>query len=141
MSALPTSATSCRISNLLNPAPGFLSTPLSTSVEYDIALNRQTRLLKLLHYPEGTILEYPETALGDELVGHLIPIDINNWSNPIDNVAYSLGSPRGAVNQACEVLLDINGEKVLCRKTSSTCNNLYTSSSEQTNEHGSQVKV
>ena len=96
-----------RICDLLNPIQvsdpndpntraSTLSTLLATStVQYDIKLNRKTLLTKLYTYALGDVVDYPETTSSNS-IGHLFHLDPDMWHTPMQDFVYSLGPPRGS---------------------------------------------
>lgn len=101
---------------------------MARETQTNVKINRQTRLDALHVYPPGTVVEYPETA--DSLagrIGHLFEFDPSqDWYNPCNAFAYSLGEPRGSGHVDgsifCDVLRDPAGQHVPCRTSHATCN-------------------
>ncbi|KIJ11915.1 hypothetical protein PAXINDRAFT_15246 [Paxillus involutus ATCC 200175] len=100
---------------------------MARETQTNVKINRQTRLDALHVYPPGTVVEYPETA--DSLagrIGHLFEFDPSqDWYNPCNAFAYSLGEPRGSGrvdgSVFCDVLRDPAGQHVPCRTSHATC--------------------
>lgn len=89
--------------------------------------NRQTLLEDVWTYPLHAYLEYPPTSSTGK-VGHLFTIDPNDWTSPIEAVAYSLGHPKGGSRQESmeeppQSLLLVNemGQPVPCVRCHLTC--------------------
>ncbi|KAK7015447.1 hypothetical protein R3P38DRAFT_3321667 [Favolaschia claudopus] len=112
-----------------------------TKTEFDVFINRKTTLSKLYRYPPNTYIEYPET--GEQPVGHLFKLDPENWERPMLDFSYSQGKPDGQSKSTeevfCPVLLDKNGNAVLCVSRFSTCQGMkccpYNSIEELTEPH------
>ncbi|KAJ3904829.1 hypothetical protein F5879DRAFT_900538 [Lentinula edodes] len=86
----------------------------------DVMLTRQTKLSELHKYPLNVSVAYPST--GQYYVGHLIPNNPSAWRNIQSEIQYSLGSPRGQVNNAqVHVLVNELGETVPCIRKFATC--------------------
>ncbi|KAJ3869996.1 hypothetical protein EV359DRAFT_28895 [Lentinula novae-zelandiae] len=86
----------------------------------NVMLTRQTKLSELHTYPLNVSVAYPST--GQYYVGHLIPNDPSAWRNIQSEIQYSLGSPRGQVNNAqVHVLVNELGETVPCIRKFATC--------------------
>ncbi|KAJ6543739.1 hypothetical protein DFH09DRAFT_1390311 [Mycena vulgaris] len=89
-----------------------------------VQINRQTTLEILYEYSPNYVLEYPETSSTGS-IGHLFPMDPDNWQDPALNIAYSRGGRMGqTVSGAlvkCQLLLDTKGELVLCAERHTTC--------------------
>ncbi|KAJ3849270.1 hypothetical protein EV368DRAFT_47649, partial [Lentinula lateritia] len=80
----------------------------------------QTKLSELHKYPLNVLVAYPST--GQYYVGHLIPNNPSAWRNIQSEIQYSLGSPRGQVNNAqVHVLVNELGETVPCIRKFATC--------------------
>lgn len=136
------------ISELLNPitsnsspsnprsvaraAPSDLSTSPSTAPnlhyhrEEKVRITRQTTLHRLYHYKANVLVEYPETH-ETETIGHLFEQDVE-WIKPWNGFVYSLGRPSGQTKATerhfCDVLVDVEGNKVPCRVLFWTCMSL-----------------
>ncbi|KAJ6528652.1 hypothetical protein DFH09DRAFT_1413445 [Mycena vulgaris] len=71
----------------------------------------------LYEYSPNYVLEYPETSSTGS-IGHLFPMDPDNWQDPALNIAYSRGGRMGqtvsGASVKCQLLLDTRGEPVLC---------------------------
>jgi hypothetical protein len=99
--------------------PSFQS-PLFSSIENDVVLNRQTMLSTLYTYDDVcALVEYPQTsAEATSPIGHLFRRDPLDWQNPTHSFAYSLGSPSGQTRKGrhvyCKLLLGHNGNLVPC---------------------------
>ncbi|KAJ3869260.1 hypothetical protein EV359DRAFT_59917 [Lentinula novae-zelandiae] len=79
----------------------------------DVMLTQQTKLSELHKYPLNILVAYPST--GQYYVGHLIPNNPSAWQNIQSEIQYSLGSPRGQVNNAqVHVLVNELSETVPC---------------------------
>ncbi|KAJ6542447.1 hypothetical protein DFH09DRAFT_1282539 [Mycena vulgaris] len=78
-----------------------------------VQINRQTTLEILYEYSPNYVLEYPETSSTGS-IGHLFPMDPDNWQDPALNIAYSRGGRMGqtvsGASVKCQLLLDTKGE-------------------------------
>ncbi|KAJ7676899.1 hypothetical protein DFH06DRAFT_976937 [Mycena polygramma] len=66
-----------------------------------------------------------------------MPLD-SDWLNPARNFAYSQGEPRGSTGRKgvpCGLLVDSDGQKVLCKESHSTCTKARAARSRLTMEH------
>lgn len=100
--------------------------------EYEVKLTRETTLDILYRYPLDAFIEYPETSTNGA-IGHLFRVDPDNWRNPILDVAYSRGKPKGqtiAGNPVTTRLLvdSMTKEPVPCVFKHSTCSSSILSS-------------
>lgn len=96
----------------------------SPNVRFNVKLNASTVLAKVLEYPAGTVLQYPETsATHGEHIGHIIVMSSESWYNPARDFAYSRGSPNGSTgkNLLVSVLVDEQGNRVPCTEYHATC--------------------
>ncbi|KAJ6558189.1 hypothetical protein B0H19DRAFT_946802 [Mycena capillaripes] len=94
------------------------------TIEHNVQLTTRTRLSVLYRYPPGTSVEYPESGIEDP-VGHLIPIDLNDWALPWRDFAYSRGAPDGGSGpdnpSYIPLLVAPDGRQVACRQRHVTC--------------------
>lgn len=122
-----TAPSSASGSALSNPPRSSNSLSVNASelppLEFNVQLNRSTRLNRLHRYEVGKMLEYPETHADG--VGHLFTMDPENWNDPWSSFAYSLGTPCGGSTKSttvfCELLKDTAGNRVACREYHYTC--------------------
>ncbi|KAK7061173.1 hypothetical protein R3P38DRAFT_2757690 [Favolaschia claudopus] len=129
----------------LGPSPNLHipSEVQETKTEFNAFINHKTTLSKLYCYPPNTYIEYPET--GEQPVSHLFKLDPENWERPMLDFSYSQGKPDGQSKSTEEVfcpvlvLLDKNGNAVLCVSRFSTCQGMkccpYNSIEELTEPH------
>ncbi|KAJ7145085.1 hypothetical protein C8R43DRAFT_890873 [Mycena crocata] len=117
---------------MLPPAAASSSLPLIAYNTFDedepiretmVHLTNKMTLSVLYRHPPHTILEYPETAASPNSIGHLFPMDPDNWEPPEYNIAYSRGAPMGGSlkDVFVDVMVDGAGNTVPCRETHSTC--------------------
>ncbi|KAJ6546670.1 hypothetical protein DFH09DRAFT_1506327 [Mycena vulgaris] len=89
-----------------------------------VQINPQTTLEILYEYSPNYVLEYPETSSTGS-IGHLFPMDPDNWQDPALNIVYSRGGRMGqtvsGASVKCQLLLDTKGEPVLCAERHTTC--------------------
>lgn len=108
-----------------NPGPPRQSSPSETTwVQYNVEINRQTTLERVIFHPADSLVEYPETSTNSK-IGHLFTLDLLQWVNPVHNFAYSLGGSHGMSPKdkpvKVSLLVDDSGEMVPCRVSHSTC--------------------
>ncbi|KIJ07136.1 hypothetical protein PAXINDRAFT_90891 [Paxillus involutus ATCC 200175] len=100
---------------------------LAREVKTKVKINRQTILDVLYIYSPGTVVEYPATSGDSGHIGHLFEMDpTQEWSNPCNSFAYSLGPPKGSRGHGgdvlyCDLLTDTGGQRVPCRESHATC--------------------
>jgi hypothetical protein len=109
----------------LHPSNPARQSPSSdTWIQYNVEINRQTTLERVIFHPADSLVEYPETSTSGK-IGHLFTIDPLQWVNPVHNFAYSLGGSRGMSPKdkpvKVSLLVDESGEMVPCRVSHSTC--------------------
>ncbi|KAJ7121386.1 hypothetical protein C8R44DRAFT_705332 [Mycena epipterygia] len=98
--------------------------PLQKVVEHNVKITRKTTVSTLYRYPQGTSVEYPETA-SDQPVGHLFYVNPDEWVLPWTDFAYSRGAPDGGSKIGsfayCSLLVDQTGSMVPCKIRHATC--------------------
>jgi hypothetical protein len=127
---MPQSRSASQMLSSPNPrrviSPSFQS-PLFSSIEKDVVLNRQTTLSTLYTYDDVcALVEYPQTSAGaTSPIGHLFRRDPLDWQNPTHNFAHSLGSPSGQTRKGkhvyCKLLVGHNGNLVPCIESHCAC--------------------
>ncbi|KAJ7122366.1 hypothetical protein C8R44DRAFT_622071 [Mycena epipterygia] len=106
-----------------------MSTSDATSVKRstNVAINRITTVEVLYEYPQGYVLEYPETSSTGS-IGHLFRMNPDDWQDPTLNIAYSRGGNMGrtlsGASVNCLLLVDNIGDKVPCAERHTTCQGL-----------------
>ncbi|PBK69410.1 hypothetical protein ARMSODRAFT_1018827 [Armillaria solidipes] len=94
------------------------------SITHHVALNQTTTLDQLYQYPTSVTLQYPETTSGPESqIGHLFTIAKgSDLYNPLKDVAYSLGPPRGNRKPVyIYPLTGTDGRLIPCERIFATC--------------------
>ncbi|KAL0567432.1 hypothetical protein V5O48_014558 [Marasmius crinis-equi] len=109
-----------------SPPPSFYEGTSPSKVSFNVSINSQVTLASLSHYPIGSIPQYLETSssLDDtNPEGHLFDISASEWTNPLKDVLYSKGEPKGTKKEATfvKVLTDENGNCVPCTRRMVTC--------------------
>lgn len=124
------------VSSLLNPIPPQAAPTVNESVNSssertvihnNYKLNRKTTLSVLYRYPADAVLEYPETGVEGQVVGHLFAMRKDAWLSPSRNFAYSRGEPSGKAKDPVTIplLVDLNtGDPVPCITRHATCTSI-----------------
>ncbi|KAG6819960.1 hypothetical protein H0H93_007040 [Arthromyces matolae] len=107
------------------PILSSLLQPTQPRLRQHVKLNRVTLLSRLYIFDNAdALVEYPESA-PENPVGYLFPHGIDSEREEWQDMAYSLGEPKGWTPKTERVtsylLLDDKGEEVLCRKGHWTC--------------------
>ncbi|KAK0437715.1 uncharacterized protein EV420DRAFT_1280541 [Desarmillaria tabescens] len=103
------------------------SDPKALSESHNVMLNQATTLERLIHYHPSTTLQYPETTSSpNSQIGHLFTVTKgSDIYNPLRDVAYSLGPPKGTRKPVYVFpLADSNGCAVPCARIFTTCQGL-----------------
>ncbi|KAF8997410.1 hypothetical protein BDQ17DRAFT_1429090 [Cyathus striatus] len=96
-------------------------------VATNVFIHKQLTIDYLIDHPLGEIVEYPEAASSLQgIIGHRFTVNPSDYYNTKFNIQYSLGAPRGAINNVhCGMLLlDDENHSVLCVNLKETCKGL-----------------
>ncbi|KAK0429591.1 hypothetical protein EV421DRAFT_1914379 [Armillaria borealis] len=130
------------ISELLNPVDAKPSTSSTGShapdslpsdvtpfkIEHNVRINQRTLASTVYHHKSKDVIEYPETTPNSlTSIAYILHMESTDKPyNPARNFAYSAGKPSGqSKGHFTKVLLDRDGQPVLCLVDYSTCRGIH----------------